>query len=144
MTFKTWKPKYAFNYTRSSNDMYQSEWLRCCLAPKRCNKTNRCVRKKLVNWIVEATQKQTSIKFYFNNCFHTFILYKVMYTQFTPMVYKETIQCGREGGKKERQHSEKVNTQRIFQQNLHHGIYSIDLKEFVLMSTYYCQGLMKP
>lgn len=66
-----------------------------------------------------------------------------MYTQFSPVVYKENMQSVEEKGKKERQHSEKVNTQPIFKQKtLNHEIYSINLKEFVLPSTYYCQGFI--
>lgn len=65
-----------------------------------------------------------------------------MYTQFTTKVYKEN-RVKEEEGKKERQHSVKVNTQQIFQQKTLHQEY-IDLRGFELRSTSYCYRLIKP
>lgn len=87
--------------------------------------------------------KANFLLFYFNIWFHTFMLYKVMYTQFTTKVYKENSQSEGGGGEKERQHSVKVNTQQIFQQKTLHQEY-IDLRGFELKSTSYCYRFIKP
>lgn len=84
-------------------------------------KTRRYNKEEFIHLSCWSHKKSKLPLFYFNIWFHSFMLYKVMYTQLTPKVHKENSQSEAGGEEKERQHSVKVNTQQT--ENSTSGIY---------------------